>query len=159
MLCKADLGIAHQILVMHDAMRHRFQRPADLLVDQLIAEDVLEEAAMLAHHRVDLPLRLAHEMHRIDFEILEPHQIREAAGELRGIDHEALARDFGHGLEHHSIRGARAVKLAIVEHVEVDERLAGGLARAPVDGGPEPGTPIATAHRRSTAHGFPSARP
>ena len=71
MLCKAAFGIAHQILVMHDAMRHRFQRTADLLVDQLIAEDMLEKAAMLPHHGVDLPLRLAHEMHRIDVEVFQ----------------------------------------------------------------------------------------
>ena len=50
------LGVAHQILVVHDGMGHRFQRPADPLVDQLIAEDVLEETAVLANHRVDLPL-------------------------------------------------------------------------------------------------------
>ena len=54
---------------MHDTMRHRFQRTADLLVDQLIAEDVLEKTGMLPHHGVDLPLRLTHKMHLIDVEV------------------------------------------------------------------------------------------
>ena len=67
------------------------ERTADLLVDQLVAEDVLEEAAMLAHHRVDLPLRLADKMHWIDVELLHPHQIREAPRQFRGVGHEAFA--------------------------------------------------------------------
>jgi hypothetical protein len=52
----------------------------DLLVDQLVAEDVLEEAAMLTRYRVDLPLGVSHNMHRIDVEVLKLHQISERFG-------------------------------------------------------------------------------
>ena len=133
--------IAHQILVMHHAVRDRFQRPADLLVDQLVAEDVLEKAAMLARHGVDLPLGVAHDMHRIDVELRKPHQIGETLGQLRRVDDEILAGDVGDRFEHDRVRRFRSVGLAIVEHIEIGERLARGLAGARIDARPDRALP------------------
>ena len=81
MLRKVAAG-SRQVLVMHHAVRHRFQRPANLLVDQLVAEDVLEKPAMLARHRIDLPLGIADDMHRIDVELLDLQQISQTLGQL-----------------------------------------------------------------------------
>src|SRR3954451_24202513 len=98
---------------MHDAMRDRSQRLPDLLMDQLIAEDVLEEPAMLADHGVDLALRLPDQMHRVKLELLQSQQIGHALRQLRGVDDELLARNLANGLEHDGIRRIAGIARAV----------------------------------------------